>query len=282
MPDQYQLSSDFILPQTIVQRLNSDQFVAQGSLCLFLDIDGTLSAFHPDPDQSFIPANTLRIIEKIISQHVPVIAVTGRSVQVAKKLFHPLNLPIAGLHGLEIELDAHTHISPDLSPIDFKQIRQDLDSACAAYPQLLLEDKTHSFALHYRQCPALAPVAQQIMQELQASHPLMKLNHGKCVNEILPSQADKGRAIHTFLQHLNHAYPLPIFIGDDLTDESGFKAVNDYGGLSIKVGSGMSQAQYRLQDINTVRDFLQQFEQFLERRTHLRVQAPHGEKACLG
>ncbi len=274
--EQYHLTSDFNPSKIIIQRLTTHD-----SFCLFLDIDGTLSAFHNDPSQSFIPKTTLDIIERIITLGIPVIAVTGRPIEVAQKLFEPLTLPIAGLHGLKIELDCHTHISPDLSTIDFKQIKQSLQSACADYPQLLLEDKTHSFALHYRQCPWLEPVAQQIMQQLHAMHPLMKLNHGKCVIELLPKQADKGHAINTILRHLNQNHVLAIFIGDDITDENGFKAINDCGGLSIKVGGGMSQAQYRLQDINAVADFLKQFEQFLDRRTHLKVQARHGEKACL-
>ena len=269
------LSGDFYAPKTVSPKFIIEEFVqkfiargvdAQAAFCLFLDIDGTLSEFHDDPAQSFISKNTLAIIQQIINSNVPVTAVTGRSIKVAKQLFNPLSLGIAGLHGLEIELDTQTKLSPDLNNINFEQIRKTLQSFCADYPQLLLEDKTHSFALHYRQHPEFESVAKRFMQQLQIKHPLMKLNTGKCVIEILPQQADKGSAINTILPQLNIADVVPIFIGDDVTDESGFNTINTHHGLSIKVGAGKSQAKYRLQDVAAVTDFLDQFKQLLNSR----------------
>ena len=72
--------------------------------CLFLDIDGTLSDFQLDPTNSYIPTKTLNILRQIISKKIPVIAVTGRDIDSARKLFESLDLPIAALHGLEIYL----------------------------------------------------------------------------------------------------------------------------------------------------------------------------------
>ena len=269
------LSEDFYAPKTVYPQFIIQEFVqkfiargvdTQAAFCLFLDIDGTLSEFHDDPTQSFIPKNTLAIIQQIINSNVPVVAVTGRSIKVTKQLFKPLSLGVAGLHGLEIELDTQTKLFPDLNNINFEQIRKTLQSFCADYPQLLLEDKTHSFALHYRQQPEFESVAKQFMHQLLIKHPLMKLNDGKCVIEILPQQADKGSAINTILQQLNIADVLPIFIGDDTTDESGFITINKHQGLSIKVGAGKTQAKYRLQDVAAVTNFLDQFKQLLNSR----------------
>ncbi|WP_153887752.1 trehalose-phosphatase, partial [Acinetobacter baumannii] len=89
-----------------------------------------------------------------------------------------------------------------------------------------------------------------IMQQIKYFYPQLKLNRGKFVVELLPKQADKGKAIQTILNHLNLPLTHPIFIGDDLTDETGFIFINQQFGTSIKVGSGETEAQYRLKDIN--------------------------------
>lgn len=271
--------SPFNQPDALIQHFKT----ATAPYCLFLDIDGTLAEFCNDPENSFIPEHTLKTLQGIQQCQVPVIAVTGRQVQVAQQLFKPLALPVAGLHGLDIVLDSNTSLSPDLSSIDFEQLRQSLHHAWAEYPRLLLEDKQHSFALHYRQCPELEPVAHDIMQQLQTRYPQMKLNYGKCVVEILPLQADKGHAIQTILTHSGLGHVTPVFIGDDLTDESGFRAVNARQGLSIKVGAGATEALYRLKDIAAVAEFLSQFHQFLHccAKPHaFDAQQQHGEQTC--
>ena len=268
-------------PAELIQQLRASSH----AYCLFLDIDGTLADFCDDPEQSFIPDATLAAIAGIKHCQVPVIAVTGRQIQIAQQLFQSLTLPIAGLHGLDIVLDNRTRLSPDLSSIDFDRLKQALQHACTEYPRLLLEDKQHSFALHYRQCPELEPVAHDIMQQLAASYPQMKLNHGKCVVEILPIQADKGHAIQTILAHFGLDSIIPIFIGDDITDESGFKAVNAQQGISIKVGTGPTDAQYRFKDTSAVAVFLAQFHQFLHCRAANNAvssctREQYGEEAC--
>ena len=104
--------------------------------------------------------------------------------------------------------------------------------------------------------PELEDNAIYIMQQIKYFYPQLKLNRGKFVVELLPKQADKGKAIQTILNHLNLPLTHPIFIGDDLTDETGFIFINQQFGTSIKVGSGKTEAQYRLKDINSVSNFL--------------------------
>ncbi len=115
-----------------------------------MDIDGTLAPFQINPEHSFIPQTTLEIIKKITKLNIPVIAVTGRDVDTASKLLHPIEVPIAGLHGLDICLDSDNYIRPDLSQINFKKLKQDIQKSCEKYPELLIEDKNYSIALHYR------------------------------------------------------------------------------------------------------------------------------------
>ncbi len=264
-------------PLDLIDTLN---FTTQ-TYCLFLDLDGTLAAFQDNPQHSFIPPATLQLLQHCIEQATPVIAVTGRDLTTAEKLLASVPIPIAGLHGLDIKIDAKTLLCPDLSAINFDQLKQQISKACALYPDLLIEDKGHAIALHYRQCPALAETAEQIMRDLQPEYPQLKLHQGKCVVELLPLQASKGYAIKTLMQNLQLEEWIPIFIGDDRTDEPGFAVVNALQGISIKVGSGATEAHHRLQDISAVAQFLELFVQQLKARVCSKNRASEGEQACL-
>ncbi len=246
-----------------------------------MDIDGTLAPFQINPEHSFIPNTTLEIIKKITKLNIPVIAITGRDVDIASKLLHPIEVPIAGLHGLDIYFDSGNYIRPDLSSINFKNLKQDITKNCDKYPELLIEDKGYSIALHYRKNPNLENNAINIMQKINLNYPQLKINRGKFVVELIPNQADKGRAIETILNHLDLPAVLPIFIGDDLTDESGFTYINQQSGLSIKVGPGETQAKYRLKDIDNVSDFLLLFQNRIKSLYVKNSQNQNGEKLCL-
>lgn len=109
--------------------------------CLFLDLDGTLAAFQNNPQHSFIPPATLQLLRHCIEQTTPVIAVTGRDLSTAEKLLASLPIPIAGLHGLDIKIDAEQLLHPDLSAINFDRLKQQISKACAPYPDLVVENE---------------------------------------------------------------------------------------------------------------------------------------------
>ncbi|MEQ1065642.1 trehalose-phosphatase [Acinetobacter sp. XH1741] len=266
----------FVTPNDIIDLLPSNK-----NYCLFLDIDGTLAPFQINPEQSFIPETTLEIIKKIIELNIPVIAITGRDVKTASKLLQSIEMPIAGLHGLDIHLSSDHYIRPDLSHINFKKLKQDIINSCEKYPELLIEDKGYSIALHYRKKPELENNAIYIMQQINYFYPQLKLNRGKFVVELVPKQADKGQAIQTILDHLDLPLVHPIFIGDDLTDESGFICINQQFGTSIKVGSGKTEAQYRLKDINSVSNFLFFLLENIKNLYVKNSQNQNGEQICL-
>jgi len=266
----------FVTPSDIINTLSLDK-----NYCLFLDIDGTLAPFQINPEQSFIPKTTLEIIKKIIELNIPVIAVTGRDIDTASKLLAPIEVPIAGLHGLDIYFSSDNYIRPDLSSINFKKLKQDIIKSCEKHPELLIEDKGYSVALHYRKNPNLENNAFNIMQQIKSFYPQLKINKGKFVFELIPSQADKGKAIQTILNHLNLPSASPIFIGDDLTDESGFICINQQSGLTIKVGSGETHAKYRLKDIDAVANFLFLFQNRIKNLYVKNSRNQNGEKICL-
>lgn len=239
--------------------------------CIFLDIDGTLSEFCTAPEKSYISAEALNIIQQILALKVHVFAITGRSANIAYQLFHPIELPIAGTHGLEMYENTKLKIQNYSSPAEFSQLKQDLQASCLHVPELLVEYKTHSVAVHYRNKPELALVAKNIMLQLQERYTSFKLSEGKFVWELLPIQADKGSAIQGFIQHYKLEKLCPIFIGDDITDESGFMLVNQRHGISIKVADGLTQAKFRLDSVTSVIRFLRLLLQSLQLKNHKKL-----------
>lgn len=227
----------------------------------FLDIDGTLADFKENPDDCFIPTDTLNHIQYFIDHDVPVIAVTGRDIRAANKLFESVKLPIAALHGLEIYIaDKNILAEQPSNMTDIRIIYEYLCFQCQNHPDLMIENKKSSIALHYRKNPALEDTAKNIMCRIQRKYPDLKLISGKFVFELIANQANKGRAINDLVQHLGLQQHTLIFIGDDVTDEDGFKIINAHShGMSIKVGKGASIAHHRLSDTRAVADFLNQY-----------------------
>ena len=123
----------------------------------------------------------------------------------------------------------------------------------------MFEDKGTSFALHYRLAPDLADAAERVVRNAAASlGDWFEIQHGKRVIEIKPAGRDKGVAIEEFLCESPFAERTPVFIGDDVTDEDGFRVVNRAGGHSIKVGAGSTLARWQVADPSAARAWLEQ------------------------
>ena len=127
-----------------------------------------------------------------------------------------------------------------------------------------MESKRGSLALHYRQAPELESVCVDTMQAAVQDSPGLTLLRGKMVVEAKPGGASKGRAIEAFMHEAPFAGRLPVFIGDDITDEVGFSTVQRMGGMGIKVGEGATVAWHRLADPGALR---QQLEAVVAART---------------
>lgn len=225
---------------------------------LFLDIDGTLLPLAETPRSVVVDAAVLELIGTLHGRLQGALAlVSGRTVEDVDRLFSPLRLPVGGQHGLErrgaqVGLD---RFSPPGS--DLVTIRAWLAELRGAYPELLIEDKGLSFAVHFRRAPALAQVvADASLRLLGKLGEGWKAQPGKMVVEVKPSGRDKGSAISAFMAEAPFRGRVPVFMGDDATDEHGFAAVNAMGGVSIRVGQGETVAHWRIPDVGGVRAWL--------------------------
>ncbi len=228
-------------------------------LAVFLDFDGTLVNLAERPELVDVPKNLLTTIQAVHDRLDGALAlISGRSVRDLDGLLAPLQLPLAGVHGIE-----HRDGSGELktSPIATipETVRQCLENLAATDPALILEDKGNSLALHYRQSPdqeiRIRAELQNIFSDLGQD---FILQDGKMVLEVRPSGATKGTAVRRFMSDAPFKGRCPIFIGDDITDEDAFQVVNEMGGYSVKVGpqNSTSAAHYRLRDVAAVRDWL--------------------------
>ena len=264
----------------------ADYLSHQQGYCLFLDIDGTLADFTLNPKDSVIPTSTLTLLQKIQTHGVKIAAVTGRSLAEARLMLSPLTLPIAATHGLEIAFDDNS-ISNDenivsIDTMELATIRQAIIQSCRPYNNLIIEKKPYSVALHFRQAPDLGDMAYTIMTETLKTHNNWSLKSGKYVWEVVPKGVSKGSAILTLLEKIQRPNPLcPIFIGDDITDEAGFVAVQGDSklladddsqlikGMGIKVGCESTHANYYVHDTHEVTVLLDSFLSFCQQSNTL-------------
>jgi trehalose 6-phosphate phosphatase len=226
---------------------------------LFLDVDGTLLHFADTPDAVEVGEHLHRALERLAPLLGGALAlISGRRIADLDRLFAPLVLPIAGLHGLERRDAGGTlHRLADEAGLD--ELRGPLAEFAAAHPGVLLEDKGQALALHYRRAPAAEGAARQLVERLAADRlDRLRVLDGKMVLEIKPRLANKGAAIGGFMGEAPFAGRRPVFAGDDVTDEDGFAVVNGLGGASIRVGDeGPSEAVYRLEDVQAVMEWLE-------------------------
>jgi trehalose 6-phosphate phosphatase len=205
---------------------------------LFLDFDGTLVELAAHPDAIRVPTDLPTVLRDIAGRLGGALAVvSGRPV---KQIDHHLDgaVPnVAGLHGLEYRAAGHPvrHMAPPNGALD--DLRANLRGFVLHHSGLVLEDKSASLVLHYRNRPDLAEACRQAAESAVAAMvDGLEILAGKMVVEIKPRGIDKGLAVARFMDEADFRGRVPVFIGDDITDEHGFEAVLARGGHAIVVG----------------------------------------------
>lgn len=206
---------------------------------ILLDVDGTLLDIAPTPDSVVVPPELGQILGDLIDRSGGSVAlVSGRTIDTLDRLFSPLVAPAIGGHGAEMRISPKAPIS-ETSPIVLPKPLQDkLKRLVEIDPRLLLEDKSHSVALHYRLAPERETYLKDAVREIVAEEPAdtIEFLFGKYVIDIKPRQFNKGSAVHELMRHAPFAGRTPLFIGDDTTDESVFAILPSLNGEGYSVG----------------------------------------------
>lgn len=223
---------------------------------LFLDVDGTLLEFAVQPDRVSLPAGALPIIQAISDRLQGALAlVSGRPLEQLDRLFAPLQLPAAGLHGHQYRGMAVSGPHEVSAPLD--HFKREAARFAGEYPGVTIEDKGSHVALHWRAAPQAGDDVRAFAETLIGNIEGYRLQPGDHVVELVPAHVDKGRAVVALMREPPFHGRTPVFIGDDLTDEYGFAAAHKLGGWSALVGQrDTSQAVYALADPAAVHAWL--------------------------
>ena len=238
-----------------MQQLPPLPAIAPRSTALFLDFDGTLADLAPQPEAVRL-ADDLVALLRLLFSHVDgaLAIVSGRRLSDLDEFLHPLALPTAAEHGAQRRLVDGQLVC--LPPPDLQHAITAASALAIQHPRLRVEVKNAAVALHYRHAPELETLCLQIMTEAARASTGVELLCGKYVFEIKPAGVSKGTAIATFMLHAPFAGRVPLFAGDDVTDEAGFAAVQSLGGSGIKVGDGETVAQHRCASPAALRQWL--------------------------
>jgi trehalose 6-phosphate phosphatase len=227
---------------------------------LFLDIDGTLLDMAERPDAVVVPQGLRDHLAAAAAGLAGALAlVSGRPISDIDRLFDPLRLPASGQHGGEWRPAAGA--VPELTagaeiPAALRRLADDLGRR---HPGMVIEQKTHALALHYRHAPDLGPaLGAELAAALEGCAGLM-LMPGRLVWEIKDAAQSKGTAVERFMAVPAFAGRRPVFIGDDRTDEDGFRAAEALGGLALPVGRLARSGLPGFADAAAVRGWLAAF-----------------------
>lgn len=240
-------------------------------LAVFLDFDGTLTPIVARPDLARLSKSIHATLERL--SHLCTIAViSGRDLADVQQRVGIATLFYAGSHGFDITGPGKTHVQFEqgteyLSLLD--QAEAELREKLAAIEGCLVERKRFSIAVHYRQVePASVPKVKETVADTLRLHTPLRLSKGKKVYELQPNiDWDKGKALRWLLKalDLNRPEVIPMYIGDDLTDEDAFAAIHDDGiGILVAETAKQTEARYLLANPEEVQRFLEALIERLE------------------
>ncbi|MCY1072871.1 trehalose-phosphatase [Archangium lansingense] len=234
-------------------------------VALFLDYDGTLTPIVPNPEDARL-SEAMRTTLVALARHYPVAIVSGRDLPVLKGFVGLEGVFYAGSHGFDIEgpggrsfqLEEGKALLPELDAAE-----RELAAGFAGIPGARLERKRFSVAVHWRHVEEVrAAEVERVVDAVLARHPRLRKGGGKKVFEVQPAlDWHKGRAVHWLLRALGleGGDVLPVFLGDDLTDEDAFQVLEGRGlGLVVR-GEEVrpTAADFALRDVEEVRQFLE-------------------------
>ena len=244
----------------VAARLELDQ---RRDVAVFLDYDGTLTPIVDDPDDALLDEATRGSIVRLAATTLVAI-VSGRDLDDVRSKVGIDGLAYAGSHGFDILHPDGTRRQLATAHVEvLDRAEEELHRDLGEIPGVRIERKGFAIAVHDRQVddPALRDRIGEVVTGLGERYDELRATGGKRIHELRPAiDWDKGRAIETLLTELDAEDHLPVYLGDDLTDEDGFRAVRARGGIAVVVrgedDDRDSLAQAALETTDDARRFL--------------------------
>jgi trehalose 6-phosphate phosphatase len=228
-------------------------------MALLLDIDGTLLDLAATPREVWVPPGLAETLSRLRIRTSGALAlVSGRSLNDIDLIFAPERFPGVGGHGAEMRLSTDSEAVATHAPPMDKELKGRLAAIARLSPGILLEDKGYSLALHYRLAPHAEKAIYEAVSLIRADLPNAPIEvlPGKCVCEIKHSGFNKATGVVELMAHEPFKGRRPIFIGDDVTDESVFAIMPDFGGFAFSVGRRAQGVAGHFDEPRDVREWL--------------------------
>ena len=262
------------LPSALADNAGLPADLGESRLAVFLDYDGTLTPIVEHPDMAVLAAEARSVLENLAAV-TTVAIVSGRDVADVIDKVGVSGLYYAGSHGFDIRTPSGEPVGDEemarfdmfLPALD--QAEAELRQELAAIPGANVERKRFAIAVHYRQVPDEyhASVAATV-DRIAPGHPTLRVAGGKMIWEFRPDiEWDKGKALEWLLTEMDLDYPsvIPLYIGDDVTDEDAYRVLGDRGvGIVVGREDRTTAADYALEDANEVRIFLDRLRALVE------------------
>lgn len=235
-------------------------------LALFLDMDGVLAPLAATPDAVRPVARrseVLRRLDALLEGRLAI--VSGRTLSEIDRISDAGPLAAAGVHGLERRRGDGSMDSAQVSK-GVAVATEAFLAFQAAHPGVIVEPKGLSVGLHYRQAQDSGDAALALARSVAAETGL-SVQPGVMVVELKTPGADKGTAITAFMDEAPFRGATPVMLGDDVTDEDGFRAARALGGFGVLVGPMRETvADHRLEGVDGVLDWLEALSEALSNK----------------
>jgi trehalose 6-phosphate phosphatase len=249
------------LPSALERFDDVVEAVGARPVAVFLDFDGTLSRIVEDPDAADLPEPTRRVLERL-AELWTVAIVSGRGLEDLRRRADVPGVLLVGSHGFEIlgpggrriEQPAAAELLPEIEAAS-----RELREALTPFPGVLVEAKRYAIAAHYRRNAEAGPEVERAVREVAGKHPGLVVSGGKRIFELRPAlDWDKGAAVLWLQQELGLEAAVPVYVGDDVTDEDAFRGLGDRGIGIVVLGEANrpTLADYSLDGPDEVRSFL--------------------------
>src|SRR4029079_16399388 len=257
MPLEEDIADDDAAPETVPVPRSLVPHLSKTAI--LLDIDGTLLDLAPTPREVWVPPGLAKTLNRLLARTNGALAlVSGRSLNDIDLIFAPEQFPAVGGHSAEMRIAGDSEAVATHAPPMDKELKRRLAAIARLSPGILLEDKGYSLALHYRLAPHAEKAIYAAVSLIRADLPNapMGVVQGKCVCEIKHSGFTKVTGVRELMTHEPFKGRRPLFIGDDVTDESVFAIMPDFDGLAFSVGRRAKGVAGHFDSPDDVRQFL--------------------------